>query len=244
MNYIMHEERLAVAGALRVHCIQHVSFEGPAAIRDWALDAGCAWTATDISRGDRLPEDESGFDLLVVMGGPMSVNDEDIHPWLRDEKRLVRRAIESGKAVLGVCLGAQLIASAMGERVYPGPEKEIGWWPVRRVTSEGVGDVLPESFVPLHWHGETFDLPEGAVRLIETEVVPNQAFQLGRRVIGLQFHIEATPQSVQAIVDVEGDGIGDTRFQQPAAAILDQATARIAETRPVLNALLSYLTGL
>src|SRR6185312_16916190 len=136
----------------------------------------------------------------VIMGAPMSVNDEHLYPWLKEEKILVGNAIESRRAVLGICLGAQMIASAMGAPVYRGREKEIGWFPVRRVAGSGAGALFPKTFTPLHWHGETFDLPAGAIRLAETDAVPNQAFQVGSA-IGLQFHLEATPESIRQLVD-------------------------------------------
>jgi GMP synthase-like glutamine amidotransferase len=227
---------------MRVHYLQHVHFEGPAAIEQWAQEAGHRITGSHLYRGDLLP-DAADFDLLVIMGGPMSVNDEREFSWLIEEKELIRRTMALGCPVLGVCLGAQLIASAAGARVYRGPQKEIGWFPVRRVTTEGVGALLPELFTPLHWHGETFDLPEGATRLAETEVIPNQAFQLGCAV-ALQFHIEATPQSVAALVENAAHEIQPHMpFQQaPHAIVLDTPAASTA-ARPILWTLLNHLAG-
>jgi GMP synthase-like glutamine amidotransferase len=227
---------------MRLHYLQHVHFEGPAAIEDWANEAGYSVAGSHLYRGDPLPEPDA-FDLLVIMGGPMSVNDEREYPWLVEEKQLVRAAMEANRAILGVCLGAQMIASATGARVYRGPEKEIGWFPVRRVTDEGAGALLPETFTPLHWHRETFDLPPGAVRLAETEVIPNQAFQLGSHVIGLQFHVEATPQSVGMLVEHAGHEIqAGRRFQQAPQVIVAQAPSASEAVRPVLGKLLQYLT--
>ncbi|MBV8903028.1 MAG: amidotransferase, partial [Acidobacteriia bacterium] len=154
-------------------------------------------------------------------------------------------AIESGRAVLGVCLGAQMIASAMGARVYAAAEKEIGWFPVSRVPAEGLGALLPETFTPLHWHGETFDLPAGAVRLAQTDAVPNQAFQLGRTVIGLQFHLEATPLSVELLVENAAHEIQSGKpFQQSPAAIVAQTPQVSTLVRPVLRRVLDHLNGL
>ncbi len=233
----------SVTSAMRIHYLQHVTFEGPAAIEDWAREAGHDLTGTHLYCDVVLP-DPAAFDLLVVLGGPMSVNDEQGHLWLREEKRLVRRVIESGRAVLGICLGAQMIASAMGARVYKTSQKEIGWFPVRRVTTEGAGALLPETFIPLHWHGETFDLPVGATRLAETDMIPNQAFQLGHS-IGLQFHIEATPQSVSVLVENAAHEIQEGKpFQQEPQAIVAQARRASVVVRPVLRKLLNYLTGL
>ncbi len=219
---------------MRVHWLQHVDFEGPAAIAEWALERGYALSSTHLNYGEALPQLDA-FDLLVVMGGPMSVNDEREFPWLVAEKERVRQAIEAGKAVFGVCLGAQMIASAMGERVYRGAEKEIGWFPVSRVTDEGIGALFPEEFTPLHWHGETFELPAGAVRLAQTGAVPNQAFQLGERVLGLQFHLEATVESVRAMLDNTADEIEEGKpFQQAAGELLKGSALGAAAVRPVL----------
>lgn len=222
---------------MRVHVLQHVEFEGPAAIEGWAVQAGHPLAKSRLWEGDALP-DLAAFDLLVIMGGPMSVNDEESCAWLKQEKALVRNSIESGRAVLGVCLGAQMIASAMGARVYRGREKEIGWFPVRRVSSSGVGALLPEIFTPLHWHGETFDLPAGAVRLAESEAVPNQAFELGSAV-GLQFHLEATPASVQELVANAGHEIQSGKsFQQNPQEILARTQQVSSEAQSILYKLL------
>ncbi len=225
---------------MRLHYLQHVSFEGPAAIATYATARGWRIAGSHPYRGDPLPELED-FDLLVAMGGPMSVNDETKLSWLVPEKRLVRAAVHAGKSVLGVCLGAQMIASAMGARVYRA-EKEIGWFPVQRVTQEGLGAELPETFVPLHWHGETFDLPLGAIRLAETDAVPNQAFQLGARTLGLQFHLEATSESVELMAQHVADEIeSGGRHQQPPEAIRDRTPAACRPAHELLWALLDQL---
>lgn len=227
---------------MRIHVLQHVAFEGPAAIEDWARRSGHAITCSRLDKSEPLPA-LTVFDLLVVMGGPMSVNDEHLHPWLKEEKALVRSAVASGRAVLGVCLGAQMIAAAMGARVYRGTEKEIGWFPVRRVTATGAGALFPETFTPLHWHGETFDLPAQAVRLAETDVVPNQAFQLGSA-IGLQFHLEATPKSVQQLVDNAAHDIESGKpFQQPPSELLAQTPQASSAAQVILFNLLDHIAG-
>lgn len=185
---------------MRAHYLQHVPFEGLGSIETWLEAAGYEITKTSFFESADLP-DLKKTDLLVVMGGPMSVHDEGEFPWLIPEKRFIREAIDSGKPVLGVCLGAQLIASAMGARVYRNPVKEIGWFPIHGVVA-GDSSVFcfPESATVFHWHGETFDLPAGAIRLAKSVGCETQAFQIGNSVIGLQFHLETTPESARSIV--------------------------------------------
>jgi GMP synthase-like glutamine amidotransferase len=228
---------------MRIHYTQHVLFEGPAAVADWAAERGYSIAGSHVYRGDPLPCIDA-FDMLVSFGGPMSANDEYEHVWIAAEMQRIREAIAAGKAVLGICLGAQLIAKSLGASVYPASEKEIGWFPVRRVDWEGIdfAQTLPAQFTPLHWHGETFDLPEGAVRLAETEVCPNQAFAIGSRVVGLQFHIEATPESVDALVDHAAYEITGGRFQQSPDEIR-RSEPRAVRVRPILFALLDHLAA-
>ncbi len=179
----------------------------------------------------------------------MSVNDEELHPWLIAEKRFIAQAIRRGKAVLGVCLGAQLIAAALGARVYPNGEKEIGWFPVYSLPApetfpaEAVPSFrFPEESLVFHWHGETFDLPTGAVHLARSGACLNQAFQYGRRVVGLQFHLEMTPQAVHELVDDGRDELVPARCIQSEAEILSAPAERYAENNRLMAALLSFLT--
>ncbi len=185
------------------------------------------------------------FDLLVIMGGPMSVNDESKHPWLVDEKRLVVAAMCAQRPILGICLGAQLIASALGARVYPG-HKEIGWFEVQRIvdlmTPNALGS-FPDRFTPLHWHGETFDLPSGARLLASSQGCRHQAFQMEDRVVGLQFHLEASPDSVEALIEHAGDEIVAGPSQQTPAQLRTALGERCDATRPLLDGVLCHLTG-
>ena len=170
---------------MRIAVLQHVPFEGPAAIADWAAARGDQIAVAHLYRGDPLPA-LADFDMLAVMGGPMSANDEAKFAWLAPEIALVREAIGAGKIVLGVCLGAQIIAKSLGAKVYAAGQKEIGWFEVKRTeAAHPIFDGLPAAFPVFHWHGETFDLPAGAVRLAETASTPNQAFGINARVLGL-----------------------------------------------------------
>jgi len=226
---------------MRIHYLQHVPFEGPAAIADWAADRGHEITGSHLYRGDPLPGADD-FDWLVVMGGPMGVGDVDDYPWMRPELDLIGASVERGRRVLGICLGAQFLAHALGARVYPAPEKEIGWFPVEGLAVErpGIYAGLPVRFTPLHWHGDTFDLPADAVPLAQGPGCPNQAFQVGERAIGLQFHIEATPSSVAALVEHCSGEIGDGRWQMGADEIRE-CNARCTAVRPVLDDLLGFM---
>jgi len=185
---------------MHVHVLQHIPFEGLGSIGAWLSHRGARVTYSRFFESAQLPA-LTDTDFIIVLGGPMSVNDEERFPWLRDEKHFIAEAIASNKVVLGICLGAQLIANALGSRVYPGSEKEIGWFPVFAEPTEPDTFVFPASTEVFHWHGETFDLPPGAVRLASSAACRNQAFQLGARVIGLQFHLETTSQSAEEILN-------------------------------------------
>ena len=179
--------------SMHAHYFQHVVFEGLGSIERWLQTNAFTVSNTRFYETSELPTTD-GIDLLVVMGGPMSVNDEADYPWLAAEKQFIRKMISLGKPVLGICLGAQLIASAMGMAVYKNDEKEIGWFPIEGIPPKDDSTFgFPPSLEVFHWHGETFDLPPKAIRLAKSSGCANQAFQLGQSVIGLQFHLETTP---------------------------------------------------
>lgn len=222
---------------MRAHYLQHVPFEGLGSIEPWLTRAGYTISRTPFFESAALPE-LGDIDLLIAMGGPMSVNDEEAYPWLAAEKRFVAAAIEAGKPVLGVCLGAQLIAAALGAAVYANSQKEIGWFPIKGVGGGGAGGFpFPRSIVGFHWHGETFDLPEGAVHLARSEACVNQAFQFGSNVVGLQFHLETTPEGARAIATNCRDELTPGRYVQSEAEIVGASV----ETYRCINALLDDL---
>ncbi len=226
---------------MRAHYLQHVPFEGLGSIGPWLEAAGYGITSTRLFESPEFP-DPADFELLVVMGGPMSINDQTDHPWLVEEKQFVCRAIEAGKAVLGVCLGAQLIASSLGARVYRNRCKEIGWFPVEGLRSSG--DTVfefPPSLKAFHWHGETFDLPPGAVRLARSAACENQAFQIGHSVIGLQFHLETTPQSAREMVVHCGEELIPSQYVQSKEGILSATPGDYGSIHEEMGRVLSYL---
>jgi GMP synthase-like glutamine amidotransferase len=202
----------------RLVWLQHVPFEGLGYIADWASDQGFIEQAVRLYAGDPLPA-PGDADLLVVMGGPMGVAEEARYPWLADEKVFIRAVIDHGTPVLGICLGAQLIAEVLGARVYPNAEKEIGWFPIHRSRDTEV-DWLPEETTVFHWHGDTFDLPEGAERLCSSKGCLNQAFMYQERIIGLQFHLETTPASARALVENGEHEQVDGPYIQDAESLL------------------------
>ncbi len=174
--------------------------------------------------GDALPWDTAA-DLLVIMGGPMGVADGDQYPWLKEEKAFLRQSIGSGRKVLGICLGAQLLAEALGAGVFRNPEKEIGWFPIQGVTGQPehpVGAILASAGEVFHWHGDTFDLPKGSVRLAGSVGCRNQAFALGGRILGLQFHLETTPELVKALIGNCADELTAGPFIQSADEMMEQ----------------------
>jgi GMP synthase-like glutamine amidotransferase len=183
---------------LRIHYLQHVPFEGLGYINTWIQENGHSLTSTALYKSTFFPS-LNDFDWLIIMGGPMNVNDHKSHPWLASEKEFIKKAINTGKTVIGVCLGAQLIASALGARVYPNTKKEIGWFPVSK-TYDGMHQSLlsniPEVTTVFHWHGDTFDLPYDATHLFQTDICPNQSFLYKKNVLALQFHLEMTPEAI------------------------------------------------
>ncbi len=174
----------------KILVFKHVPYEGPAAISDWAAAAGFEIAEHNWYKSPHAPIDLPEY--LIVMGGPMNVDDEQDHPWLTEEKAYLLRAIEADIPILGICLGAQLIAAALGKPVFPNVHQELGWLPLSLTNAAPQHPVLSafsDQLPVFHWHGDTFELPEGATLLGSTEVCVNQGYAVGK-CIGLQFHIE------------------------------------------------------
>lgn len=225
---------------MRAHVLQHVPFEGLGSIDTWLTErqAGVTWTRFFESTQLPAPTD---IDLVIALGGPMSVNDEEACPWLRAEKRFVAEAIAGGKAVLGICLGSQLIAGALGARVYPGAQKEIGWFPIHAEPAIPGKFAFPATVEVFHWHGETYDLPPGAAHLARSAACRHQAFQVGDRAIGLQFHLETTPQSVDAIIRHCAAELVPRPYVQTEAALRAAPVANYAAINALMVKVLDYL---
>ncbi len=181
--------------------------EGPGTIEDYLMEKGLPYKIVELSQGESIP-DHDDFEALVIMGGPMSVNDNELYPYLEEEKTLVKDFISRDKRILGICLGAQIMAKALGSRVYRGTEEEIGWYDIE-LTEEGAKDLCMKSlaihpeggdisnkFKVFHWHGETFTMPTSAIRLASSERYPNQAFRYGENAYAFQFHIEVSKEII------------------------------------------------
>ncbi len=222
----------------------HVPFEGPGIITEWIEKKNHLLKYTRFYEGDPLPE-ASEADMLVIMGGPMNVFDFHIHTWMQDEIDWVSDFINSGKPVLGICLGAQIIASAMGVDVYPGKEKEIGWHNLQFLPSLGefrIWKELPVARKVFHWHGDTFPIPEGATRIASSQAFPSQGFIYNNKVLALQFHLEATPDSVKELVNNCRDELVPGKYIQTEEEILAEENY-YQTNQELMFPLLDYLCG-
>lgn len=221
----------------QVLILQHAEGEWIGSMESWFNERDFQLTTVRLDLGKGLPEG-SDFDWLLIMGGPMSVYEESRYPWLVAEKDFIREAVAAEKTVLGICLGSQLIASALGARVEANQQLEIGWFPVQR-TDPSVS-WMPESFVPLSWHGDFFQLPEGARSFATSAITPCQGYSLGDKVIALQFHLEAQPGTVQTFYSLQPDGLPATEYVQSKEQIFADSDY-LPASRKVMHELLNYL---
>jgi len=194
---------------VNVLIVKNIAAEGPGTIEDYLQSQGLSSLVIDLRRGDPIPDPDS-FTHLVIMGGPMAVYEMHLHQHLKNEALLIEQAIRSGKRVLGVCLGAQMVAHVLGARVYAGGQQEIGWYEVELTDAAMRDPVMAplamqgrQAAQVFQWHGDTFDLPAGAVRLASSSLYQNQAFRFSDRVYALQFHIEVTPSIVRGWLEHE-----------------------------------------
>ena len=204
---------------MRIHWLQHVPFEGIGSIADWIKRKGHWASFTKLYENENYPEIEE-IDWLIIMGGPMGVYDEDEYLWLKSEKIFLRKAIQKGKTLIGICLGAQLLADALGGDVYKNRYKEIGWFPVRFFKELDGPEVFPDDLTVFHWHGDTFRLPEGARLLASSRGCANQAFVWGERVFGFQFHLEITEKGAIELIKNCGEEIAAGNYIQPPLEML------------------------
>jgi GMP synthase (glutamine-hydrolysing) len=221
---------------MRISVLQHAANEGPGEISRWAQERGHSISIHHLYLRDALP-DAGAFDFLVVMGGEMNIYQDRDWPWLKAERLFIRAALAEGKPAVGICLGAQLIADALGSRVVQNPVYEIGWFPVDfTAPARDVFRHLPGSTMALHWHGDTFELPAGSIRLGASKACLEQGFVLPGKCLGLQFHFETDAALVREMVEGSSDFShwpkGD--FVQPPETILNNADHYCATTSPLL----------
>ncbi|MBC8207153.1 MAG: gamma-glutamyl-gamma-aminobutyrate hydrolase family protein [Kiritimatiellales bacterium] len=206
---------------MNIHWLQHVEFEGLGCIEPWLEEHGHDVSCTRFWAGEELPT-TCDVDGLIVMGGPMGVTDHAEFPWLAVEKAFIKEIIAHNKPVLGICLGAQLIADVLGAKVWPAKNKEIGFFPIfenENLKADAVGFKPWENQTVFHWHGDTFGIPDGAVRLASSEATENQAFLYKDNVLALQFHLETTQESLLQLYENAADEITAAPFIQPLEAM-------------------------
>lgn len=221
---------------MRVLVLQHIACEHPGVFSEVMRERGAEPVAVEVDENEPLP-DWREFDAVLAMGGPMGAGDDAEHPWLAPERELVREAVGAGKPFLGVCLGVQLLAAALGARVYAAERPEVGLLEVE-LTADGLDDPLfaglGDGFVSLQWHGDTFDLPADAVRLASSPLIANQAFRAGERAYGVQFHLEVTGEMA-----VEWGGVpayrhslAETLGEEAGAVFIADVERRAEELHP------------
>lgn len=227
---------------MKIQVFQHVPFEGPATIAPFLEASGeHQIEIVHLYRGE--PPGGSSADLLVVMGGPMGVYDEADYPWLVDEKRAIAGHLDAGKKVLGICLGAQLLASVMGAKVRAMGYREIGWHPVQMESAymdEWNAGLFPQRFEPLHWHGDTFDIPAGASRIGSSDACDNQGFVCGDQVVALQFHLEFDARSVRRLAKAVPGELEPSTYVQSEAEMLSD-NQRFVQVNSLMQKLLGRL---
>jgi GMP synthase-like glutamine amidotransferase len=209
---------------MNVHYLQHVPFEGLGSMETWFKNQGHTITVTHLYKNEELPSIED-IDWLIVMGGPMGVEDQAIYPWLTEEKAFIKQAIDQNKIVLGICLGAQLIADVLGAYIIKNSFREIGWFPIQlseEAKATELGTALPNNFDAFHWHGDTFSIPDHAIPLASSEACLNQGFILNEKIIGLQFHLETTAASALDLTIHCKNELDNSQYVQTAEEILDK----------------------
>lgn len=208
---------------MKVQIIQHVPFENPGCILDWIDKNNHDFSIIKLFDEYKFPA-VNDFDFLIIMGGPMGVYDEKKFTWLKEEKVFIRRSIEKNKTILGICLGAQLIAAVLNAKVYKNKFKEIGWFPVKKVKNKNSTffDFIEDNLTVFHWHGDTFDLPENSINYFESEGCKNQAFIYKEKILGLQFHLEATKSSLNEMIKNGKDELVEDKFIQSGKEILEK----------------------
>jgi len=222
---------------MKICVLQHAAFEGPGEIAAWAKQHGHDVSICHLYRGDALPGLDA-FDLLVIMGGEMNIYQYRDWPWLKPESAFIRAALAADKRAVGICLGAQLIADALGARVVQNPAHELGWLPISWTDeARAAFPGLSAQATVLHWHGDTFELPADAMRLATSEGCPEQGFLIWNKCLALQFHMEVDPSLVKEFVDGQGKWPAGS-YVQTSQVILSEADSHCDQNRRLLHGML------
>jgi len=228
---------------MKIHYLQHVDFENPAGMLEYFKTENFIVSSTKFYLKEKLPSPDC-FDLLIITGGPMNVYEERKFPWLTDEKKFILETIESGKPVIGICLGAQIIAEVLGADVTRNRFREIGWYPVKKSyrLKDSIWDtILPDEFDAFHWHGDTFTIPEGAIPIGSTEACENQGFIFNEKILALQFHLETIYESAAALIKNCGNELDGSRYVQSGEDILSQEE-KFRSIRIIMDRILDCIT--
>ena len=227
---------------MKIQVLQNISFEGPGYIEEIAGIHGNDLHVTRLFDGEH-PFPPTDYDMLVIMGGPMNIYEENEYPWLGIEKKAIEQAINSEKIVIGICLGAQLLADVLGAEVYKNDEREIGWFPVNRIipaSGELPLQFLPEKATVFHWHSETFDIPRNAIRLFGSDATENQSFLYEGKVLAMQFHLEMNLTSIEDLAYFCEDDLEPARFVMDRNKMLKLYKKYESQNKKILNDLFKY----
>ena len=204
---------------MKAHILQHAEWETIGRIDEWLNKVNIEYSTTHLYKGDKLPKHK--VDLLIIMGGPMGIFEDENYPWLKEEREFVKKHVNSNSLVLGICLGSQFIADSLDARVYAGKEKEIGFFDINKVNNHPITSNIPNTINVFHWHGDTFDTPKEAINLFNSELTSDQGFIYDNRVLALQFHIEVGQKEIDEFVYNGIDEIVPANYVQHKDDILN-----------------------
>lgn len=227
---------------MRIHCIIHEPFEGIGCIKKWIQLKGHSLSFTLTFNKEAFPKTEN-FDWLIIMGGGMSVYEDKKYPGLRTEKRFLKKVIKEKKTILGICLGSQFLADALGAKVYPAIEKEIGWFPLTLNKDNWPEQLqsLPQTITVFHWHGDTFDLPDNTVHLASSELTLNQAFLYNDNALALQYHYEVDEEAVKLMIEHADEELSAKGLYIQKKEQIVEGLKYVEENNKIMFQILDYL---
>ncbi len=225
----------------KIYILQHVAFEGPGFIEDWLKKHHKSYEIVHMYAGDAIPKGNSAnIAGLIIMGGPMNIYEDELYPWMNAEKELIRHCIDHNIPTLGICLGSQFIADALGSDVYHHKYKEIGWFKVQQIF-DGTFESELDEYKVFHWHGETFDAPKKSIHLFESKGCEQQAFQYGEHVIALQFHLELGKDHIKELEEHLRPDLKKAPYIQKWDEITEISKEHIQENKKLLFNILKHL---